>query len=269
MSTISRAGSSRRRGHPGFSLVELLTVASIVGLMAGIAAMSIRSLRSPALNSAANEFASAVKMTRQMAISSGRKNYILIPIVSNALTTNVFRAYAIFEEIPPGEELPEPSAAGLTFTNNTASSWFLPRTDWRVLPEGVVFCNLSSASLNTINLDAFTGVSLGKKFRPTVGSASAGQEWRFFESYTNFDIRRSSDPSVSLALLSEVPFLAFYPNGRAFYNSPGNRQGAGVRLVPGFVQGNEIALTETNNFYVVETDAFVGRVRVRNRESYR
>ena len=95
MWTISPAGSREALRPDGFSLVELLTVASIVGLMAGIAVVSIRGIRSPILNSAANEFASAVKMTRQMAISSGRKNYILIPIVSNTLTANVFRTYAI------------------------------------------------------------------------------------------------------------------------------------------------------------------------------
>jgi hypothetical protein len=28
-------------------------------------------------------------------------------------------------------------------------------------------------------------------------------------------------------------------------------------------------VTDTNNFYVVETDSLAGRIRVRNRESYR
>jgi len=255
---------------PGaFTLVELLVVAAIMGLLAGVAAVSIRSLRSPAITAAANEVASALKMSRQMAIASGRRTFMVFPIASNVLTTNLFRAYAIFEEVPPGEETTRPTSAGTYFTNTTGASWFIPRTDWRTLPEGVVFCNLATSTYNTINLDPFTGLKPGELFRPMAQQGTAGQEWRFFESSTNFDVRREDSATVSLSMLQNAPFLAFYPGGRAFYNNPGNRQGAGLRLVQGVVKGDQIAVTDTNNFYIVETDPFVGRVRVRNRESYR
>lgn len=257
------------RSVAAFTLVELLAVATIMGLLAGVAAVSLRGMRSPAIASAANEVASAVKMTRQMAISSGRRTFIVFPITSNTLTTNIFRAYAVFEEVPPGEQTTQPNSAGIYFTNQTASSWFIPRTDWRNLPEGVVFCNLATANYNTINPDPFTGLTPGQLFRPVAQAGTPGQEWRFFESFMNFDVRREDSANNSLGTLTNTPFLAFFPGGRSFYNNPGIRQGAGLRLVTGFVQNDQIGVTDTNNFYVVETDPFVGRVRVRNRESYR
>jgi len=256
-------------GSPAFTLVELLTVVAIMGLLAGAAAVSLRGMRSPALASAANEVASAMKMTRQMAIASGRRTFIVFPITSNALATNIFRAYAVFEEVPPGEQTTQPNSAGIYFTNQTASSWFIPRTDWRNLPEGVVFCNLATSTYNTMNLDPFTGLNPGQLFRPVAQQGQSGQEWRFFESFTNFDVRREDSANTSLGTLQNTPFLAFYPGGRSFYNNPGNRQGAGLRLVQGFVRGDQIGVTDTNNFYTVETDPFAGRIRVRNRESYR
>ena len=270
---ISPAGNKKSKRPGGFSLVELLVVAAIMGLLAGVAAMSLRSLRSPALASAANEVASAMKMTRQMAIASGRRTFIVFPIVSNSLTTNLFRSYAIFEEVPPGEATTRPNASGSYPVNNQTPprSWFIPRTDWRTLPDGVLFCNLATSAYNTINLDPFPSANfLGILFRPTAAKATANQEYNFFESFTTIDVRKEDAPDTPFASLNNVPFLAFYPGGRAYYaGDPGNRQGAGLRLVQGFVRGDQIAVTDTNNFYIVETDPFVGRVRVRNRESYR
>jgi len=249
--------------------VELLTVVGIMGILAGVAALSLRGLRSPALASAANEVASALKSARQMAIASGRRTYVVVPIANNPLATNLFRSYAIFEEIVPGQETTRPDATGNYITNTTATSWFIPRKDWRTLPDGAVFCNLAAANYNTIILDPFTGLTPGQFFRPASQSGSPGQEWRFFESFTNISVRRESSPGTVLATLQNAPFLAFTPSGRAFYNNPGAGQGAGLRIVQGVVQGDQIAVTDTNNFYMVETDASVGRVRVRSRDSYR
>lgn len=268
MSTTSPAGTdlAAGRGAPAFSLVELLTVAAIMGMLAGVAAISLRGMRSPALASAANEVASAMKSTRQMAIASGRKHLLVIPIASNTLTTNFFRAYAIFEEVPVGEMASEPPYT----TNNRASPVYVAKTDWRVLPEGALFCNISSATYNTINLDPFQGAVLGNLFLPVAQAGSAGSEWRFFESFlASLDVCRPDNFSTPIATLINIPFIGFYPTGRAYYINPGNRQGVGLRLVQGFVKNAQIALTDTNNFYVVETDPNVGRVRVRNRESYR
>ena len=237
-----------------------------MGMLAGVAAVSLRGMRSPAIASAANEVASAMKSARQMAIASGRKHMVAIPITQNDLTTNLFRSYAIFEELPVGESVNEPPFA----TNTTANPIYLAKTDWRTLPEGTLFCNISSATYNTINLDPFTGATLGSLFRPVAQAGSSGSEWRFFESYqASFPICRPDTLSTPVATLNNVPFVGFYPNGRAYYINPGNRQGVGIRLVQGFVKGDQIAITDTNNFYTVETDPNVGRVRVRNRDSYR
>ena len=255
-----------RKRLQAFSLVELLTVAAIMGLLAGAAAVSLRGLRSPALNSSANEVASALKSARQMAIASGRRTYVVFPIAANPLTTNLFRSYAIFEEVPVGEAVNEPPFA----INNGATPVFLAKTDWRTLPDGVVFCNLASASYSTINIDPFQGASPGALFRPLAQTGTANQEWRFFESFVpSFQVCRPENLTTPVATLANAPFIGFFPNGRAYYSNPGTRQGVGIRLVQGFVKNDQIALTDTNNFFYVEADPHVGRVRVRARESYR
>jgi prepilin-type N-terminal cleavage/methylation domain-containing protein len=267
MSTISPAGIKvpLKGSTTAFSLVELLVVVAIMGTLAGVAAVSLRGLRSPALAGAANEFASALKSTRQMAIASGRKHVLIIPIVNNSLTTNIFRSYAIFEEVPPGDSANEPPFG----TNTTTKNVYLAKTDWRALPEGAIFCNIATANYNTINPDPFQGATLGALFRPQAQLGTANSEWKFFESFATFPIYRPDNLTTPIATLNNTPFVGFYPGGRAFYGDPGNRQGLGVRLVQGFVKSDQIAITDTNNFYYVETDSFVGRVRVRNRESYR
>ena len=269
MSTISPAGKSVPRG---FTLVELLTVVAIMGMLAGVAAVALRGFRAPALASAANQVASALKMTRQMAVGSGRRMYMVVPTraIPELGATNLFRSYAIFEEVRPGEDVSTPNGS---YTNTGAESIYIPRTDWRTLPEGVIFCNLvASGNYSTIKRDPFEGYSNGLFFIPTLGKASkSGEEWKFFESFKNFDFRKSSTPQQSVTT-NQAAFLGFYPSGRAYYEGVSQistlMQGAAIRLTPGLVKSNQIAITDTNNYYYIETDPMVGRVRVRTAESY-
>ena len=95
-----RAGN-RQRPAPvrAFSLTELLVVVAIMGIMAGAAALSLRGLRAPALNNAVNETASALKLARQMAVTSRKGQFVVFPITANPLlSSNLFRSYAIFED---------------------------------------------------------------------------------------------------------------------------------------------------------------------------
>lgn len=243
----------------GFTLIELLVVVAIMGLMAGAAAVSLRSLRSPALNNAAAEVASAMKATRQIAISSGSRAYLCFPIQSNSLVDKPFQSYAIFQELRTGQSYQ-------SFTNTKANPVFIPRTDWRFLPEGVVFCNLSAGGYESITLQKFQGMQLGQALgRQMSGTSVDDQEWRIFESFTNLTVLINSNETN----LGQVPFLAFRADGRGFYNNRGFGQGAGIRLVQGVVQNGLVAVTDTNHFYYVETDPFVGRIRLRAKDSYR
>ncbi len=229
-----------------------------MGLLAGTAAVSLRGLRAPALANAAAEVASAMKATRQIAISSGTRAFLCFPIQSNNLVDKPFQSYAIFQELRTGQSY-------LTFTNTGTTEIFIPRTDWRFLPEGVVFCNLSSAGYESVTLQQFRGLQIGDRVGRQMSTTSVdNEEWRIFESFTNLTARinNSSTP------LGQIPFLAFRPDGRGFYNNRGLGQGAGIRLVQGIVQNGEIIVTDTNNFYYVETDPFVGRIRVRPRDSF-
>lgn len=277
MRTILPVGTSllrpARSSGRAFTLVELLTVVAIMGIMAGVAAVSLRGLRSPAIASAANEVASAMKSARQMAIASGRKTLVVFPIATNGLTTNIFRSYAIFEEVPVGEATTQASPNGGYFTNSGTNAWYVARTDWRTIPEGVVFCNLTAdGTYSPLTGDDFQNMgsnNIGVPLPRYTRSSQAGYEWQYFTSFGTLDIRREDSANSSLATLNNAPFLGFYPNGRAYYVNSGTlRWGAAIRLTLGFVRGTQVAVTDTNNYYVVETDPTVGRIRVKSRESY-
>lgn len=241
-----------------FSLVELLVVVGIMGILAGTAAVSLRGLRAPALGNAAAEVASAMKATRQIAISSGTRAFLCFPIQSNSFVDKPFQSYAIFQELRTGQSY-------LNFTNTNTTEIFIPRTDWRFLPEGVVFCNLSTAGYESITLQQFQGLQIGQPLARQMSTTTAdNQEWKIFESFTNITFRLNSGQTN----LGQVPFLAFRPDGRGFYNNRGFGQGGGIRLVQGLIQNGLVTVTDTNNFYYIETDPFVGRIRVRSRDSF-
>jgi len=266
----SEPGKSGRLS-PSFTLVELMVVAAIMGLLAGVAAMSLRGLRSPALNAAADEAASALKNARQMAIGSGRRTFVLFPITTNALlASNTFRSYAIFEEIPAGEEFSQPDSSGNTVTNTATNAVYIPKTEWRTLPEGTLISHLAGGFYSVEMGDPFPRTEFLGQPRPrrAAQTSGAGQEWQFFESFKTFDVRNPGSPGTSLATLTNVPFLAFYPNGRAYYLNAGYGSGTALCVVQGYVSGSQVVVTDTNKFFNVETDPVVGRVRVRSRQSY-
>jgi len=242
-------------------------VVAIMGMLAGIAALSLRGLRSPALNSAANEVASALKLARQMAISSRKKTIVAFPIALNPLlTNNAFRSYAIFEEVGPGDFYEDGTI------NNDPDPVLIPRTDWRTLPEGIVFCNLVTSGYSSIAGDPFSdGFQIGVPTPRTVASQSGanGAEWRFFISYTNRAVVRRSNGSQEQ--ISSLPFIGFFPSGRAYYsNGGGPGKNVALRLVSGFTQNNtQVAVTDINNYYYIESDPIVGRIRIRSANSYR
>lgn len=262
---ISTAGSDGWGRAAGFSLVELLAVAAIMGVLAGVAAVSLRGLRTPALSSAANEVASAVKMTRQMAIASGRNMYLVIPVASNELTSNLYRTYAIFEEVQPGQEMTTPDSSGnysVNPTNDPANSWFIPRTDWRILPDGVVFYGMSLRDNPSV---ASNETNFGPIGQPEDRSTS------FQSLYMNMSVRKASSPTNVLASFASVPYLRVTPAGRfsiTTTNWTSGVYGMVLRLAQGNVRGAEIVVTDTNNYFSIEADAQIGRVRVRGPESY-
>jgi len=252
-----------------FSLTELLVVVAIMGIMAGAAALSLRGLRAPALNNAVNETASALKLARQMAVTSRKRQFVVFPITANPLlSSNLFRSYAIFEELGPGET----SSDGLVVNNEATyrgESIWVARTDWRVLPDGVVFCNLAVSGYSSMQGDPFgggfrVGMPAG---RTTQTTSTGGEEWRYFMSFTNLLVVLPNQEQLSL---SAVPYLGFAPSGKAFFTGSDRNNQSALRLMEGtVVQGTQVAVNKTNNYFYIETDRLVGRIRVRPKESYR
>lgn len=235
-----------------------------MGMLLGAAVVSLRGLRAPALASSAGEVSSALKLARQTAIASGRRAYVIFPIQANSLlSNNILRSYAILEEIPPEQEAPD-----VGVSNSSTLPIHIARTDWRTLPDGVVFCNLAAAGYSPINGDPFTGCEIGRPTpRSTGPSPSGGEEWRYFNSFADFRVVTGATTNV----LTAVPFIGFFPTGRSYYNGADQYYSAvAIRLINGVVQNpNLVVVTDTNNYYYVEADPANGRIRVRPRDSYR
>lgn len=276
---ISPAGNSGGEPPRGFTLVELLAVVAIMGLIAGAAVVALRGLRAPSLAGAASEVASAMKMTRQMAISSGRKMLLVFPHDLSAANLGAapLRSYAIFECLDQGFETREPP---YYYHPETAPNpRFLARTEWRKLPDGIFFCNFASFGYSSMAGDPFSGILQNNVPYPTnrvllaagSGSVRSGEEWRYFMSFTNLPIGTPSNPGSVLATIN-APFVGFLPDGRAFYLGSSSYSQAALRLVQGYVPNENpmaLAVTDTNSFFYIETDARSGRIRVRGRDSYR
>jgi hypothetical protein len=250
-----------------------------MGLIAGAAVVALRGLRAPSLASAANEVASAMKMTRQMAISSGRKTVLVFPhdLTATNLGAVPLRSYAIFEVLEPGMETRYPPFFRWGEANN--EPLYLAQTDWRKLPDGIFFCNFASLAYSTMAGDPFTGIAsnnlptpvVRQILDPTRQSVTGGQEWRYFMSATNLRVSTPGNPGSVLATFT-APFVGFLPDGRSFYIGSSRFSQAALRLVQGFVPNENptaLAVIDTNNFYYIETDARTGRIRVRGRDSYR
>lgn len=233
-----------------------------MGLLAGVAAVSLRGLRTPALSSAANEVASALKSTRQMAIASGRNMYLVIPVTAGSLAANPYRSYAIFEELKEGQEMRTASSdtANPYPTNSDTNSWFIPRTDWRTLPEGVVFYGMYLRTNVTLSA---AETSFGAIGQPEDRSVN------FQPIYTNMTVRRPADPTTGFTNLANVPYLRVTPTGRFFTSdSTTGLYGAALRIAQGTVRQGEVLVTDTNSHFLIETDSQSGRIRVRTPESY-
>jgi prepilin-type N-terminal cleavage/methylation domain-containing protein len=234
--TISATG----KGNPGatgasggFSLVELLTVVAIMAVVMGLVAVGVSGMQRPGLQTAAAQVSSGMSLARQLAITRNTTSAFIV-----ATTTN-------------GAGMPaEPFKYwSLALSNRGLNTWTL-RKDWEKLPDGAVFVESLGGSYNQISNN------------PIPASLTVGQP----SVPASFANRMTFSVQAGASTVSFINFPAI------LYNGDGSASGnaVAVRLGDGAVNASgQVILRSTNRYFFVETDATVGRIRVRAPESYR
>lgn len=225
-----------RAHRDGFSLIELLTVVAIMALVMGLVAVGITGMARPGLQTAGTQVASGMSLARQLAIS---KNSPAAFIIATSMGTNLpsqpYKYWAV------------------AVSNRATTNWNIQK-DWERLPEGAVFLEaMNSSTYKTINPNAFPNdVTVGAPYAPPA-----------FPNPLNFTVTYGTNTN-KFTFPASLPAIIFLPDGSA------NGNAVAVRLADGTIDAsNKVILRNTNRYMFVETDATVGRVRVRTPESYR
>lgn len=208
------------------SLIELLVVAAIISMMAGLLALGLKGMKSPAIQGAASQVTSGLSLARQLAITKNTKAALFIEMYNNNGRIPL-RHWAV------------------GYSNRTGN-WTMAKK-WEPLPEGTFF--LQSVT-NTIDNPPMPK-ALGEAFVPSPSD--------FYGRETNLITNES-------AIFYRC--ITFSSDGAAAIT--GNAKAIAVRIASGMAETNgEVTLTSTNQYYFVETDSIVGRIRMRAPESYR
>jgi Tfp pilus assembly protein FimT len=215
------------------SLIGLLVVAAIISMMAGLLALGLKGMKSPAIQGAASQVTSGLSLARQLAVSKNTKAALLIE-TNSANGRMPFRYWSV------------------VYSNKGSGNWTVAKK-WESLPEGAVFVEVLSGNYSAISKKNITGISsLGQPFTPS-------------DFTTNSFIISPSTTS------SNLPAIMFASDGAATSgNSTTAFTNAAIRIASGVAETNgEVTLTSTNQYYFVETDGIVGRIRMRAPESYK
>jgi prepilin-type N-terminal cleavage/methylation domain-containing protein len=227
------SASARRQA---FSLVELLTVVAIMAVVMGLVAVGVSGMQRPGLQTAAAQVSSGLSLARQLAITRNTTAAFIVATTTNGAGM-------------PAEPFKYWSVAS---SNRGLNTWTL-RKDWEKLPDGAVFLESLGGAVggyNPITANPFpAGVTVGQPSVPVS-----------FANRMTFSVQAGAS-TVSFA---NSPAILFNSDGSASNNA------IAVRLADGAVNGSgQVILRSTNRYYFVETDATVGRIRVRAPESYR
>ncbi len=235
LATGNKAPSAARTHRNGFSLIELLTVVAIMALVMGLIAIAITGMGRPGLQTAASQVASGMSLARQLAISK-----------------NTSAAFIIADKT--GVNLPmQPFKYWTVAVSNRATTNWSIQKDWERLPEGVVFLQLKGNNYNTRNVNPYPPDSV-------IGTPYTPADFVNFRPYSGY----FGNNTGATFNLSSMPAIVFQPNGSATTGA------VAVRLADGTVDAsNKVILRNTTRYMFVETDASVGRIRVRTPESYR
>jgi len=242
-----------------FTLVELLTVVVIMSIVMVLLGLSLGRSQANNVQAAAGQVASGLNLARQIAVGKNTEARFVIATATNAagLPEEPFRYWAIIS------------------SNKTVPNLWIMEKEWEPLPTGVVFLNLATRDYNTINWDVIPPTIVGSALPNTVyGHTGADKEYLGFSSFGGGRISYPDAPDQAVHNLpTQTPYIGYKATGGAVFSSTGavgQQRLAGLRLAQGTVNGaGKIVLQSERNATVVETDAAIGKVVVRPRESYR
>jgi len=215
-----------------FSLIELLVVVAIISIMAGLLTLGLQGVRAPAVQGAASQVTSGLSLARQVAITKNTKAALFI--ANDSANGHIpFRHWSV------------------GYLDKSSGTWTLSKK-WDPLPEGAVFLQtLINASYNVLTKN---------DFRHQVGQPEIPTD---FAAITNVVLDGRT--------FTGIPYILFASDGAAISgNATTPLTHAAIRIASGLANTNrEVTLTSTDQYFFVETDGMVGRIRMRAPEDYR
>jgi prepilin-type N-terminal cleavage/methylation domain-containing protein len=222
--------SRRRVSAAGFSLIELLVVVAIISIMAGLLTLALQGVRAPAVRGAASQVTSGLSLARQVAITKNTKAALFI--ANDTANGRIpYRHWSV------------------GYSNKFSGNWTLSKK-WEPLPEGAVFLQTLTSNYSVLT----NNVCPQQVGQPEIPTG--------FANTTNITI--DGTPFTGL------PYILFGSDGVAISgNATTPLTNAAIRIASGLASTNgQVTITSTNQYFFVETDGIVGRIRMRAPESY-
>ncbi len=214
-----------------FSLIELLVVVAIISIMAGLLTLGLQGVRAPAVQGAASQVTSGLSLARQVAITKNTKAALFI--ANDSANGHIpFRHWSV------------------GYLDKSSGTWTLSKK-WEPLPEGAVFLQTLTSNYSVLRNNVF---------RHQVGQPEIPTD---FANTTNITIDGKN--------FTGIPYILFASDGAAISgNAATPLTHAAIRIASGLANTNrEVTLTSTDQYFFVETDGMVGRIRMRAPEDYR
>jgi len=227
--------------NSAFSLVELLVVMAIIGMMVGLSAVAVQGMRAPGVQRAASQVMSGLSLARQVAITKNTQAALLIANQTN--TNNGFPANGPYRHW------------SVVYSNKGANTWTIAK-DWEELPNGAVFSQIleNARTNNSFPASTSPGTAITASFYPLANT-------NYTSTFSNISAGNSTFTATN------TPSIRFNSSGVASGNAT-LAGSVGIRISPGTAMGGNATITSTNQYYIIEADHTIGRIRMRAPESY-
>ena len=204
---------------------------AIISIMAGLLTLGLQGVRAPAIRGAASQVTSGLSLARQVAI-----------------TKNTKAALFIANDTGNGRIPYRHWSVG--YLDKSSGTWTLSKK-WEPLPEGAVFLETLMSDYKVLTNNPWPPQQIGQPQIPTG-----------FANTTNI--------TIDGKLFTGIPYILFGSDGAAMSGNATPLTNAAIRIASGLANTNrEVTLTSTNQYFFVETDGMVGRIRMRAPEDYK